>query len=107
MICKDVQANDFAVVSVPALKGASKNFIEKVLEVDADLGVLISFLKKSFDKFVFPVCPDLSYVKLSEIVEVHTRPATTEQKESIYVSSTKKQRNKSLVKCTSKCTFSV
>lgn len=65
-----VRPNDFAVISVPAIKGAPKNYIGKVIEGNAQLGFLVSFLKKSYDKFFFPETADLSWVNSNEIVEV-------------------------------------
>lgn len=54
--------NDYAVVAVPTLHGGHKNFIGQVLKVD-EHGVLISFLKKSYEKFIFPYSRDYSTVK--------------------------------------------
>lgn len=64
-----VQNNDFVIVPVPTYKGTPKNYIAQVVDVK-DNEILVSFLKKSFDKYFFPKEPDFSWVNPNEIVNV-------------------------------------
>jgi hypothetical protein len=81
------QIHDFAIISVrsvPAIRGPNKNYIAQVVEIQDDGrdGFQISFLKKSYCKFIFP--PDTSWVQLNEIVKILNVPVTNKRGQLIF-----------------------
>lgn len=79
-----VRPNDFAIISVPAMKGHPKDYIGMVIETNAQLGFLISFLKRTYDKFFFPETADLSWVNVNEIVEVLKTPVKNKKDQFVF-----------------------
>lgn len=79
----NVQINDFVVVLVPAYKGTPKNYVAQALDVKDD-EILVSFLKKSFDKYFFPEKPDFSWVNSVEIVNILKIPVINKREQLMF-----------------------
>lgn len=75
--------NDYAIVAVPTSHGTYKNFIGQVCKVDED-GIMISFLRKIFDKFIFPTQGDYSHVQKKEIVLILNAPLINKKEQLLF-----------------------
>lgn len=78
------QLNQFCIVAVPTASGSSKNFIGQVCSSEKG-GFMISFLKKSFDKFFFPNEDDFSYVRQHEIVYILNHPIVNKRDQFLFL----------------------
>lgn len=60
-----------------SVNGGSKHFVARVDVIDdsgVDTHFQVSFLKKSFGKFLFPTIPDVSWIESKEIIKILNAP---------------------------------
>lgn len=82
---KDIQFGKWVLVELTSDRGSAHQFVGQIIGQTNDNNITVKFLKKSGQKYIWPIKEDIDDVQITQIMKVLSEPST-DSREKLYFS---------------------